>query len=86
MPSVRDQTFSEFLVRESVQIDLVAVAVNLLIAAVLAFMLGRLYVYFGRASKAAWRWSRRAAVTDPARRKPERHGRFRPGNEFVSLA
>lgn len=50
MSSELDQTFSDFLVRESVQIDLIAVAVNLSIAAVLAFLLGRLYVHFGRSA------------------------------------
>lgn len=50
MPTMRDQTFSDFLVRESVQIDLVAVAINLLIAAVLGFLLGRLYIHFGRSA------------------------------------
>lgn len=47
---MRDQTFSDFLVRESIQIDLVAVAINLLIAAALAFLLGRLYIRFGQSA------------------------------------
>ncbi len=50
MPTMRDQTFSDFLVRESVQVDLVAVAINLLIAAVLGVLLGRLYIHFGRSA------------------------------------
>lgn len=50
MPSARDQAFSDFLVRESVQIELGAVAINLLIAAFLAFLLGRLYIRFGQSA------------------------------------
>jgi len=46
----REQAFRDFLVRESAHVDLVTVAVNLLLGAVLAFLLGRLYIRYGRSA------------------------------------
>ena len=44
----RFRTFEQFLTTSSAQISVVSFAVNLLLAAVLAFILSRVYVRFGR--------------------------------------
>jgi hypothetical protein len=41
------QTFEQFLTNQSVQVDVTAFIVNVLLAAFLSFLLGRLYVRFG---------------------------------------
>jgi hypothetical protein len=43
----RQQTFENFLVNQSVQVDLLSFGVNVALAALLAFLLGRLYVRYG---------------------------------------
>ena len=48
MPTGRMQTFGEFLAQESGRVDLASIAINLVLAAVLAFLLARLYIRFGR--------------------------------------
>ncbi len=46
----REQTFMDFLVRESVHVDLMTAGVNLVLGAFLAFLLGRLYIRYGRSA------------------------------------
>ena len=48
MPDQSSPTFNEFLTEEVAKIDLARVSINLLIAAGLAFVLGWVYVRFGR--------------------------------------
>ncbi len=48
MPPGREESFREFLVQQGGQVDLAAVAFNLLIAAVFALLLGQLYIHYGR--------------------------------------
>ncbi len=48
MSSPRSQGFAEFLTKQSVQIDLLTVGCNLVLAAALAFLLSRLYIRFGK--------------------------------------
>ena len=47
MPT-KTSDISEYLVRQTVELDLFAVAINLLIGAALSILLGWVYVHFGR--------------------------------------
>lgn len=50
MTPTRETTFADFLARESGQINLVSVGAHIVLAGVLAFLLGRLYIRYGRAA------------------------------------
>ena len=50
MSPEREQAFKDFLVRESVHVDLMTAGINLLLGAALAFLLGRLYIRYGRSA------------------------------------
>ena len=50
MSPEREQAFKDFLVRENVHVDLMTAGMNLLLGAALAFLLGRLYIRYGRSA------------------------------------